>query len=57
MIVAFPVYRHLYVYVVSSYENLANIIEGFNSTSRYFHDVLNIGNVYFEQMVYKIYRN
>ena len=33
------------------HENQANIIESFNSTSRYLDDLLNIDNEYFEQMV------
>ena len=32
-------------------ENQADIIEVFNSTSRYLDDLLNIDNIYFEQMV------
>ena len=32
-----------------------DIIEGFNSTSRYLDDLLNIDNPYFEQMVGQIY--
>ena len=32
-----------------------DIIEAFNSTSRYFDDLLNIDNPYFEQMVGQIY--
>ena len=35
--------------------NQANIIEAFNSTSRYLDDLLNIDNPYFEQMVGQIY--
>ena len=35
--------------------NQADIIEAFNSTSRYLDDVLNIDNPYFEQMVGQIY--
>ena len=35
--------------------NQADIIEAFNSTSRYLDDLLNIGNPYFEQMVGQIY--
>ena len=35
--------------------NQADIIEAFNSTSRYFDDLLNIDNPYFEQMVGQIY--
>ena len=34
----------------------ADIIEAFNSTSRYLDDLLNIYNPYFEQMVSQIYR-
>ena len=33
----------------------ADIIEAFNSTSRYLDDLLNIDNPYFEQMVCQIY--
>ena len=36
-------------------ENQADIIEAFNSTSRYLDDLLNIGNIYFDQMVGRIY--
>ena len=36
-------------------ENQANIIEAFNSTSRYLDDLLNIDNPYFEGMVNQIY--
>ena len=32
-------------------ENQSDIIEAFNSTSRYLDDLLNIDNIYFEQMV------
>ena len=35
--------------------NQADVIEAFNSTSRYFGDLLNIDNPYFEQMVGHIY--
>ena len=35
--------------------NQADIIEAFNSTSRYLDDLLNIFNPYFEQMVGQIY--
>ena len=34
-----------------SRENQAEIIEAFNSISRYLNDLLNIGNIYREQMV------
>ena len=33
-----------------SHENQADIIEAFNSTSRYLDDLLNIDNIYFDQM-------
>ena len=36
-------------------ENQADIIEAFNSTSRYLDDLLNTDNIYFEQMVNRIY--
>ena len=35
--------------------NQADIIEAFNSTSRYLDDLLNIDNPYFEGMVNQIY--
>ena len=35
--------------------NQTNIIEAFNSTSRYLDDLLNIDNPYFEPMVGQIY--
>ena len=38
-----------------SRENLADIIGAFNSTSRYLHDLLNTDNIYFDQMVDRIY--
>ena len=36
-------------------DNQADVIEAFNSTSRYPDDLLNIGNPYFEGMVKQIY--
>ena len=36
-------------------ENQADIIEAFNSTLRYLDDLLNIVNIYFDQMVDRIY--
>ena len=36
-------------------DNHADIIEAFNSTSRYLVDLLNIDNPYFEGMVNQIY--
>ena len=38
-----------------SRENQADIIEAFNLTSRYLDDLLNIDNIYFDQMVDRIY--
>ena len=38
-----------------SRENQADIIEAFNSTSRYLDELLNIDNIYFDQMVDRIY--
>ena len=38
-----------------SRENQADIIEAFNSTSRYLDDLLNIDNIYFDQLVDRIY--
>ena len=38
-----------------SRENQADIIEAFNSTSRNLDDLLNIDNIYFDQMVDRIY--
>ena len=35
-------------------ENQADIIEAFSSTSRYLDDLLDIDNIYFEQMVHRI---
>ena len=42
-------------YWALSWQNEADIIEAFNSTSRYLDDLLNIDNVHFEQMVDRIY--
>ena len=38
-----------------SRDDQADIIEAFNSTSRYLDDLLNIDNIYFEHMVDRIY--
>ena len=38
-----------------SRENQADIIDSFNLTSRYLDDLLNIDNIYFDQMVDRIY--
>ena len=36
-------------------ENQADVIEAFNSTLSYLDDLLNIDNIYFEQIVNRIY--
>ena len=36
-----------------SRENQANITEAFNSTSRYLDGLLNIDNIYFDQIPYR----
>ena len=36
-------------------EKQYDMIDAFNSTSRYLDDLLNIDNIYFEQMVHRIY--
>ena len=33
----------------------ADVIDAFNTTSRYFDDILNINNVYFDNIVSQIY--
>ena len=33
----------------------ADVIDAFNTTSRYFDDILNINNFYFDNMVNQIY--
>ena len=38
-----------------SHNNQADVVEAFNSTSRYMDDLLNIDNPYFEQKVSQIY--
>ena len=38
-----------------SRDNQADIIEAFNSTSRYLDDLLNTDNIYFDQMMDRIY--
>ena len=47
-------YERLFMKSLSR-ENQADIIEAFNSTSGYFEDLLNIDNIYFDQMVDRIY--
>ena len=36
-------------------EKQYDMIDAFNSTSRYLDDLLNIDNIYFEEMVHRIY--
>ena len=43
------------LYVVFSDNQQTDIIEAFNSTSRYLDDLLNIDTPYYEQMVGQIY--
>ena len=38
-------------------DNQADVIDSFNITSRYLDDILNINNVYFDNMVSQIYRS
>ena len=38
-----------------SIDKHANVIDAFNTTSRYLDDILNINNVYFDNMVSQIY--
>ena len=46
---------HLILVLSLSDNNQTDIIEAFNSTSRYLDDLLNIDNPYFEQIVGQIY--
>ena len=56
VIVVFPDYTHLLFFMLSlSDNNQADVVEAFNSTSRYLADLLNIDNPYFAQMVSQIY--
>ena len=41
--------------MISSLPGKADIIDAFNTTSRYLDDILNINNVYFDNMVSQIY--
>ena len=45
----------LILYIFLHSHDQTDIIEAFNSTSRYLYDLLNIDNPYFEQMVGQIY--
>ena len=47
-----PLVADLFLYC---YDNQADVIEAFNSTSRYLDDLLNIDNPYFEGMANQIY--
>ena len=40
-----------------SYDKQAHVIDAFNTTSRYLDDILNINNVYFDNMVSQIYHS
>ena len=48
----FLIFAYLYLL---NHDNQADVIEAFNSTSRYLDDLLNIDNPYFEGMVNQIY--
>ena len=57
-----PLFADLFLFCYERYfmfslsdNNQTDIIDAFNSTSRYFDDLLNIDNPYFEQMVGQIY--
>ena len=41
--------------ILLSGDKQADVIDAFNTTSRYFDDILNIDNVYFDNMVSQIY--
>ena len=43
------------IMVEFSDEKQADVIDAFNTTSRYLDDILNINNVYFDNMVSQIY--
>ena len=52
VIVVFLDHTHLLFFMMSPYDNYqGDVIEAFNSTSRYLDDSLNINNPCFEQMV------
>ena len=47
---------HLLAYLMPlSDDKQADVIDAFNTTSRYLDDILNINNVYFDNMVSQIY--
>ena len=43
------------IMVEFSDDKQADVIDAFNTTSRYLDDILNINNVYFDNMVSQIY--
>ena len=44
------------LFFINNKKNLrVDVIDAFNTTSRYLDDILNINNVYFENMVSQIY--
>ena len=45
----------LWLFLTFFISNKADVVEAFNSTSRYLDDLLNIDNPYFEQTVSQIY--
>ena len=47
-------YERDFMMSLSDYKQ-ADVIDAFNTTSRYFDDILNINNVYFDSMVSQIY--
>ena len=49
----FYYYRDFMKYLTK--EKRYDMIDAFNSTSRYLDDLLNIDNIHFEQMVHRIY--
>ena len=47
---------NIYVFMMSLSNNKqTDVIDAFNTTSRYLDDILNINNVYFDNMVSQIY--
>ena len=46
-----------YLMMSLSGDKQADIIDAFNTTSRYLDDILNINNVYFDNMVSQIYHS
>ena len=49
-----PCYERDFIVSLSD-DNQADVIDAFNTTSRYLDDILNINNVYFDNMVSQIY--